>query len=180
MTGHFGGWWRLWVVLAVIYAGLVAIYTWTSWPEVSRTAHHPAFIYQMSPEARAVIDRPKTLAELEQALIAADRAGSVEKARGFAQEILRIRKRDNWEDAPIVLEMPNGHQLHVAGDTKPEQTTLIGREYTRVLQAATTEAKMAAVGNALLIWLIPTLVVCVFGLAVAWVFRGFRGGHREP
>jgi hypothetical protein len=151
-----------------------------SWPEVSRTAHHPAFIYQMSPKARAVIDRPKTLAELEQALIAADRAGSVEKARGFAQEILRIRKGGDWEDAPLVLEMPNGYQFHVAGDTKPEQTALVGREYVRVLQAATTEAKIAAVGNALLIWLIPSLVVCALGLAVAWIFRGFGGGHREP
>jgi hypothetical protein len=179
MTRHLGGWWRLWIVLTFLYGVLVASYTGMYWPEVSRISHHPAFIYRMSPEARAVLSRPKSLAELEQALVEADRAGATEKAREVSQEILRIRKRDNWEDVPLVLEMPNGYQLQVASDTKREQANMLGREYVRVLQTATSEARLSAIGNALLIWLTPSIIICALGLAAAWILRGFRSTHRK-
>ena|SRR5437870_41454 len=180
MMRHLGGWWRLWIVLAVIYGGLVASYTWLSWPEVSNVSHDPGFLKQMSPEALAVLDRHKTLAELEQAFIAADRAGATENARKLAQEIVRRRERPVWEQAPMVLEMPNGYEFQVAGDTKPEQTKLVGRDYVRVLQSVASEMRIAALSNALLWWLVPSILVCALGLAVAWVFRGFTVGRREP
>jgi hypothetical protein len=33
------------------------------------------------------------------------------------------------------------------------------------------------VGFALLWWLIPSVLLYMFGVAVAWVIRGFRGNH---
>ena len=169
-----GGWWRLWSVLAVIYGCLIAAYTWTTWPEASRTSHDPRFLKQMSPEALAVINRPKSLTEIEQAFVAADDAGAIETARKLAQDIRRLRERPEWERAPIVLEMPNGYEFQVAGDTKPEQSSLVGRDYVSVLQSVSAEKRIAALGAAVLLWLLPSVAVCVLGLAVAWILRGFK------
>lgn len=214
MTRHLGGWWRLWIVLAVIYGGLVVTYTWLSWPEVSNVSHEPNFLKQMSSEALAVVNRPKTLAELENALIAADRSGDTENARKLAQEIRRrrdvvdvqmpdgriitdvprgttqsevlkrLKKSDaqvptpkqSWKEDPIILEMPNGYEFLVADDTTSEQTQLVARDYVRVLQSTVSERRIAAVGNAFLLWFVPSILVCALGLSVAWVLRGFKEG----
>lgn len=178
MARPLGGWWRLWIVVSVIYGGLVAAYTWMLWPEVSRVQHDARFIKQMSPGALAVLEAPKTIAELERALIEADRSGATEQARTLARRIRDLREGREWETAPIVLEMPNGHEFKVAGDTKDEQAKLVGKEYVRLLQSVAAEQRFAAVGTALLAWLIPSLLLCGLGLAVAWVIRGFK--RREP
>lgn len=144
MTRYLGGWWRLWIVLAVIYGGLIAAYTWLSWPVVSHVSHAPGFLKRMSPEALAVVNRPKTLL------------------------------------VPRVLSMPNGYEIEVRGDTKLDEINLVGLDYVRVLRSVVSERRIAALRNALLIWLVPSILVCVLGFAVAWVFRGFKRGHREP
>ena len=173
MKKNLGGWWRLWIVLSVIYAGLVVVYTAGRWPDLSQVSHHPAFIFQMTPQAQIVINRPKSLAELEQALIEADRNGDTQNARDFAMRIQEIRKNDNWEDAPRLLEMPNGHRFEVAGDTKPEQATMVIQEYTRVLQLSARDDKVAASLKGFLTWLLPSLLICALGFSGAWIRRGF-------
>lgn len=174
MARPLGGWWRLWIVISVIYGGLVAAYTWMVWPEVSRIQHDAKFIKQMSPAALTVIEAPKTIAELEQALIEADRSRATEQARTLARRIRGLREGREWETAPIVLEMPNGYEFKVAGDTKDDQANLVGKEYVRVLQSVVSQQRIAAVGTALLAWFIPSLLLCGLGLAVAWVIRGFK------
>jgi hypothetical protein len=180
MTRQLGGWWRLWIVLTLIYGCAVAGFTWISWPEVSRVPHDPAFLKQMSSDAVLILERPKTLSELESALVEADRAKNTEFARELAQKIVRLREAPKWQQDPIVLEMPNGHEFQVAGDTPSDLSKVVAREYVRVLQSVASERKLKSLGTAVLVWLVPSVVVCALGLAVAWVIRGFRGARREP
>ena len=35
----------------------------------------------------------------------------------------------------------------------------------------------AELRGALLWWLVPSILICILGLAVAWVIRGFTGGR---
>jgi hypothetical protein len=172
-----GGWWRLWIVLTMVYGGLVATYTGLSWPEVSHISHDPSFLKQMSPEALAIINRPKTLTDLEQAFVAADRASATENARKLAQEVRRQQELPEWERAPLVLSMPNGYEFQVAGDTKSDQANLVGRDYVRVLQSTASERRVTDVVRALFIWLVPSAILCALGSAVGWVFRGFKKGQ---
>ncbi len=180
MTRPLGGWWRLWIVLTLIYGGAVTAFTWMSWPDVSRISHDPAFLKQLSADAVLILERPKTLPELERALVEADRAKNTEFARNLAQQIIRLREAPKWQQAPKVLEMPNGHEFQVAGDTPDDLATLVAKEYVRVLQSVASERRFTAIGTALLVWFLPSAFVCALGLAVAWVVRGFRGARREP
>lgn len=180
MTPRLGGWWRLWIVLTLVYGGVVAAFTWTFWPEVSRVPHDFTFLKQMSSDALLILERPKTLPELERALMEADRAGNTEFARNLAQQIVRFREAPKWQQAPKILEMPNGHQFEVAGDTPDNLAALVGKEYVRVLQATASEQRFRSIGTAILAWLVPTALVCALGLAAAWILRGFRDGRRKP
>lgn len=180
MTRQLGGWWRLWIVLTLIYGCAVAAFTWISWPEVSRIPHDPAFLKQMSSDAVLILERPKNLSELERALVEADRAKNTEFARKLAQQIVRLRESPKWQQDPMVLEMPNGHEFQVAGDTPKDLAGVVGKEYVRVLQSVASEKKLRSLGAAVLAWLVPSAFVCALGLAVAWIIRGFRGARREP
>lgn len=177
MTRTLGGWWRLWIVLTAIYGCAVAAFTWLTWPDVSSIPHDPAFLKQMSPDATLVLERPKTLPELERALVEADRAKNPEFARKLDQQIVRLREGPKWQQSPIVLQMPNGHEFQVAGDTPNDLATLVGKEYVRVLQSVVSEKRFKAIGTAVLVWLIPAAIACALGLAVAWIIRGFLGAR---
>lgn len=134
----------------------------------------------MSVDALLILERPKTFPELELALVEADRAGNTEFARNLTQQILRLREAPKWQQAPKILEMPNGHQFQVAGDTPDNLASLVGKEYVHVLQSVASEQRFTSIGTAVLVWLVPSALVCALGLAAAWIIRGFRGGGREP
>lgn len=145
---RFGGWWRLWIAMSAAYAIAVAVGTYVAWPSSAGIAHHPAFDYQLSAEAVAVLNRPN---------------------RTDAQ---------GWESAPHVLQMPNGHKFRVAADTSKESSELLAREYVRILDAETSNQRLRALGKAGAVWLMPVLAFCVLGLTIRWINRGFKEhGH---
>ena len=174
---RLGGWWRLWMAAAAVYGVAVATVTAMSWPGTPQIVHHPSFTYRMSAPALAVLNRPnpKSTAELERALVAADRAGATDEAKSIAREIQK-RRAEPWTNDPIILEMPNGHEFQVAADTRKQDSDLVAKEYVRVLQAEVSGERWKSVMNAILIWLIPTLAVCVMGLLTRWVYSGFKSG----
>src|SRR5438552_15161404 len=108
---NLGGWWRLWIAYTVV-SGIVVVSLTAAWyPTLEQVPDHPAFHYQMSKEALAILDRPPlpSTAELEKRLIDADRRGAKEEATKLAREIVERRKQP-WSGDPIIVSMPNGHE----------------------------------------------------------------------
>lgn len=172
---QLGGWWRLWIALGAVYGFAVVAVMATLWPDASKISHHPSFIFRMSEPAQAVLNRPpvKSMRELERALIAAGYAGAIDDAKKYARTI-KERMEKPWTGDPLVLDMANGHTFDVAADTTEADLQLLRREYTRVLQTEATEARGRLAMNAALIWLLPTLALCVLGLLARWIIDGFR------
>jgi hypothetical protein len=124
---NLGGWWRLWIAMSLVYGIAIGAIAFTSWPNLSSIAHHPSFDYRLPPPAAAVLNRP----------VKKDAQG--------------------WEDAPILLEMPNRHQFHVAGDTPKEASALLKREYVGILELERTTQIHDLLFKSLLMWIIPVM-----------------------
>jgi len=177
---RLGGWWRLWLALAAVYAAVVALVVAATWPNIESVEHHPSFLYRMSESAQAVLNRAglPTRQELEQALIEADRRGAVEDARRLARAISDRRQKPAWSEAPILLEMPNKHRLEVVAQTPKSEMELLSGEYTRILRTELQAQRYSAVAGAFLYWLIPMAVIGVLGMLARWVYDGFRRQHQ--
>lgn len=175
-----GGWWRLWLALSGLYGAAVIAVAVAAWPDVPQVSHHPSLYYRMSETAQTVMNRAglPTREELERGLIEADRSGDASRARYFALEIRDRQSKGRWQDAPIILEMPNKHQILVAGSTSKSESELVGREYARVLQDEVESLRWRAVLYFALVWLGPVAAVCALGLLTSWVVAGFRGRAR--
>jgi hypothetical protein len=52
---RLGGWWRLWIVIALVWIGSVAAFAYAMWPSGSRASDHPAFHYQLEPKQREML-----------------------------------------------------------------------------------------------------------------------------
>jgi hypothetical protein len=46
------GWWRLWIVVAIVWSVTVASYTYFHWPNSAAAAHRPSFLSQLDREQR--------------------------------------------------------------------------------------------------------------------------------
>ena len=176
---RLGGWWRLWIALSALYAIVLSVIAVISWTEVDAISHHPSFTYRMSQSAQAVVGRAtsKTMQELEQGLLAADKRGDVSEAKKLANEIL-TRRKEPWSAAPLVLEMPNGHKFEVAGNTSPADVDLVGLEYVNVLKAELKDRHKKELLDTFLLWLVPVLAACLLGVTARWVYTGFVAGRK--
>jgi hypothetical protein len=154
---------------------IVAV-TFSAWPSIDKIELHPSFLYRMSEAAQAVMNRAglPTRQELEPALVEADRKGAVDDARRLAVEIPERRKQPAWSEDPIVLAMPNGHQILVTAQTTDTESALVTREYARVLTDELHGRRQALIMRALLTWLLPVLGTCALAFLARWVYRGFR------
>lgn len=175
-----GGWWRLWIAVSAIYGIGVIAFTALAWPDVAQISDHPSFRDRMPSEAKSVMDRiqPKPLPDLIRALREADRTGAVEEAKHLANEI-SDRKSHPGLAEPIVIEMPNGYTIEIAGNTKKEESILVAKAYVGVLKAEVESRRADLLKRALLAWLAPTLAICAIGLVSKWVYAGFKRGKRD-
>ena len=79
-----------------------------------------------------------------------------------------------WARNPIILEMPNGHTFEVPGNTTPEQSQEVAKDYFRVLNSIVIERRLSLVLNALFAWAIPCIAILALSSAGRWIYRGFR------
>ncbi len=176
---RLGGWWRLWIAASALYAVGIIANTAFLWPDVDDIVHHPSFTYRMPEQAQAVLRKtgPKTLSELEKALVAADKQGDATEAKRLANEIW-TRRKEPWSADPMILEMPNDHKIEVAGDTQTQDSNLVGKEYVRVLRAELDSRRRTILRNAFLAWFAPVLLVCLLAVVSRWVYAGFVAGKK--
>jgi hypothetical protein len=157
------GWWRLWIVLSIVYGVVVATLFWPRPLSGESIPHDSAFVNEMSPDTQKIVE------ELE------------------FEDLLRRRqaafggeppKPPENRPSPITLRMPNGHDFQIPGDTTEEQAKRVGKEYVRVLMAQADRKRRLVIETGFLIWLIPSVAVAVLGLTFAWIRRGFQKQQR--
>ncbi len=152
ILARLGGWWRLWIVVSVIYGVIVVVFTWDNYPHVERIPYDETHLKRLSDQTLLI------LGGRVQPPIPAD--------------------TPKWARAPIILEMPNGHTFEVLGNTTPEQSKEVAKDYVGVLNSIANERRISALEYAFFAWAIPCLLVLAFGHAVNWIYRGFRQGEK--
>lgn len=173
-----GGWWRLWIAVAGIYAAVVVSLAVRDFPEISSIHHHPSFVSQLSKESQSVLTRPpqSPTIEMERKFAEALRSGETAKARLYELELKQLKSTRFWESDNLVLEMPNGHIFSVPAGAKDSELDRLGKEYTDALNSELGERRKSAAAEALLWWAVPTFSLCLLGLLFRWVKNGFLSG----
>jgi hypothetical protein len=150
LLARLSGWWRLWIVASVIYGAMIVVFTWHSYPHVESISYEASHLKRLSDRTLLI------LGGRVQPSIAAD--------------------TPMWARAPIILEMPNGHRFEVIGNTTPEQSKEVAKDYVDVLNSIANERRISALKDAFLAWTVPCLLILALGWAVGWIQRGFGHG----
>lgn len=148
MLTRLGGWWRLWIVASVIYGAIVVVFTWNTFPRMENISYEKDHLKSLSDRTLQILGghvQPQAPSDTPQ-----------------------------WARSPIILEMPNGHTFEVLGNTTPEQTQEVAKDYVRVLNSITSERRLSALFYAFLAWVFPCLVILAVGAAMHWIYQGFR------
>ncbi len=157
MKLRLGGWWRIWVVLSLLWvAGVAAI--WQR-PDCLASWQQTEIIRQMPARYRYIYSDSAPTEKVE------DTQGTV--AVGFGDSAPRVFC-DTGADSVLFWYTTNHAQL-----TKSEQDEAwvvlrsVGVEYLRRLRSEATYAMGIAM-------VAPPAVLLISGLALAWIRAGFR------
>lgn len=60
VSARLGGWWRLWILLSLIWVCIALVEGFSQWPSEPQAVHHPAFIYQLDLKQRELLARDKS------------------------------------------------------------------------------------------------------------------------
>ncbi len=131
---------------STVYGAVVLAITWQSFPRIEEIPYH--------------ISQLKSLSDRSLEILAGHTQPSVAK--------------NEWESAPIVLEMANRATFTVPGNTPDEQSQEIAKDYVRVLNSIVQEKRLAAIQTAVIWWLIPCISVLALAWAIGWTYRGFK------
>jgi hypothetical protein len=134
-------WFRIWMVLTVIWTIVVATWGWIDLPRARHIPHNPKFVNHLSIEAASVLT---------------GRGSKAEASRGDALI---------WSDAPISVPMPNGTRLTFPSTTTHEGIALVKDEYYKLLEAEAGAQAGQYVLRMLLAWFLPCPILLMLGLA---------------
>lgn len=170
-----GGWWRLWIVLSVLYASVAVVVEARYWPSIARTPHDPSLEYELSDESRRLLRaRSPSLNDLFDSLRRADRAGDVELARSVARRIRRAQV-EPWTLDPVVIRAANGYIFHLPATSTKSEVAAFSADYHRALAADVADRSRDSLIRLMLVAIAPPLGVLLLALAFAWIRQGFRG-----
>lgn len=157
---RLNGWQRLWVVLSVIYAVPVTLFTINSLAESERLsekdrAHYALRTFSETPENSTTEVLP------------------LEKRRELAIDKARARLRlsgepqqDSRTDEEFVLTLQQKWRSLI-------DFSEIEAGYQRKMEQPSPD-KAKTIGYGLLAWVVPVIFIYFLGLSVWWIVRGFR------
>lgn len=146
MFKHFNGWQRLWVLLIALYLVPVVVFTTDAMPKASNYA-----------QTRLHESIDVTGHYLETIKLGYTFEGSY---------TVRQKYYSDLTDDEVI------ERLHTKYKDIIDFTRIESKYYRMIDELSIKQVKV--VGYALLWWLIPSVVLYLFGIAVIWVIRGFR------
>ena len=160
---RFNGWQRLWIVLSVLYAIPVVLFTANSIAESERYSDSARAKYAL----KAFADHPQnkkieTLPLEKQQELAIDSArarlrlaGEHQVDRQTDEEFVRSLL-EKWRDTIDFSEIDAENRKMI------EQFSLV---------------RVKVIGYGFLAWVAPVAFLYVLGLSIGWIARGFHGGR---
>jgi hypothetical protein len=158
MRLRLGGWQRIWIILAGGYLAVVAVFTWSSWPNALQVLHDHGFYDGIPTDPRERILNTQVQADREFAFVLDARSA---------------------KDA-VVVDMPNGHALVFHKDLPQPLMESAASAYWSQVERATYEKRLSFAAFALGLWALPLMLIYALGLAVRWTYRGFREDGSDP
>ena len=139
------GWHRLWILITVIYAGVILVIAISVITDV-RPSVSPATLRHVSND---------TLRALDATL-----------AFRFAPD--GVPSKAHLEN--LLVE---GATIQVPSDLKERAKVTIARDVHSAMQKEANRERLHLVGVYFAMWLVPSILVLAIGHGIAWVLRGF-------
>lgn len=146
MITRLDGWWKLWIVLAVVWTVVAISSGWMNLPRARHMPHDPQFLSKLSAEAASIMLRTETRTK-------------------------PVRSTFVWTEQPRMVRMSNGTRLTFPATTTDERAAFVATEYRQLLNIEADKQRGPYLAEMLAIWLGPLLVA---GVAVSLLCRGYR------
>lgn len=156
---RLNGWQRLWIILCVLYLCLVAALIVVLWPSPENIYHRQEFYDNLSQNSRVLIIQDENKLIESQPQIRGNSIGFIpDSAYGIG----------------IRVNMPNNHEIVFSSKATKEEAQNIAQEYWRLVEKKSSDDKKSILLYTSLLWVIPCLLLYIFGYLVGWVIDGFR------
>ncbi|MFN9130118.1 MAG: hypothetical protein ACK5V7_15000 [bacterium] len=166
------GWWRLWVVGAIVWTIIVASLATLMIPRTEMAPHSREFINALSKhlQERIVQDKPW------------EAYASTQKDDSPAKGGVAESRTFTWEEATqdatpvigVVAEFPNGHVMKFRPGLSDEEINEVGRAYAAEAEKSRSRDLMQLVLLAGAVAAVPCISAALLGLGIAWIRRGFK------
>lgn len=189
------GWHRLWILLSIIYFGVVASYVILSFPK----SEHPILQENYKMEKVTNNNGEKgfydksigfvPLSAMEKATYNGKKGFYAEKTGFVPLEILALSEEDRLRLDEIIERMITNKESEeniqwVVNDfkqkygTNPIMSSGVEngpwKDYRRIVEQKTTEKRLHLILYAFLLWLIPCLTLYALGWSISWIYKGFK------
>ena len=77
------------------------------------------------------------------------------------------------------VQMPNGYILHFRQGVQSSDQESVAHAYNTITFKAQSEARLGHLESYAVLALIPSVLVALLGIGVAWIRRGFKAGSNE-
>lgn len=103
------------------------------------------------------------------------------KAQGYSLE--PIDDEDKPKPGSIVtseqlfgheVEMPDGHILVFKAGLKENEVQSVALEYNKIIERKLNIERFNHMLQALLLWILPSIFLYIFGWSIGWIYRGFK------
>ena len=172
---RLGGWWRLWIVgsgLWTVVLLFLAIQTWPSKMPVltpsDRTQLSPKSLNLLNPLPDDLFDEP--VKPPPYAVPAPDDDKGPWKKYQEAEK----KKKEKWSISPVAFVAPDGYEKELSYETTKAQVDALMADYISVQKSVLRKDQIVHFFTYLAGWLVPCLLGALIGLAIRWVFRGFK------
>jgi hypothetical protein len=194
---RLNGWYRLWIVVAVMWALPVILFSYTSWPTTASISKGDVYFRMNPDDAHRLTDYydvmapslgwtnegvTKRIAELRQdkSFLAASPERQKTYLKDTDPDFAKASQLDQnaylgnitGKTGPSV-DIDGGHIIQFVQAIPKEDMTHTALAYQSALFQILRRKRAALVGQAFALWAIPIIALLAIGWAVRWVWHGF-------
>ena len=146
-----GGWMRLWLVLVAMWGTGVAVISLGDVPR-SQPWYHEEVLAALRPQSKDLLEGNHL----------SPRTDSIHARHGLKPT------------ARVSTDTPTGKKLEVSALVTEDELDALLADYKSALEVIVAAKKREHFVSAVKYWLVPSALLLCMGLAVRWIYRGFR------
>ena len=91
----------------------------------------------------------------------------------MADQNVKKISNDSHEDV-LGVEMPNGDVLYFVSSLPEKEVEKVAGDYYQAMVKVAKDNQRSLLIQVLLFWIIPIVLLYIFGWTVGWIYRGFK------